>query len=312
MRYECIASPRPAAARKAPHHEHEGEMAKDRIRKAYADTPDGQVHYRAAGPQDGPGVVLIHWTPLSSRMYAPLIETLAGQGFRVCAPDLLGYGRSDPRPERWSFADWARTCRIAGEAAGIRKAHVVGGHTGACVAVELAVEHHDFVSTVALDGCPFLTTELAAVFAKMAVTPRPSPQADGSHERLAWAAAAGALHHLIPGFVADAVGIERVWPVMIDYLETDFVSSAPLSAAYDVAVRLPKIGQPILLLGAAQDTLAASFAQARKIRPDADHFFFPGHHPVHFPEEAEAYAAVLRDFFEAGAGGGLSGSPTAS
>ncbi|NBP06898.1 MAG: hypothetical protein EBU76_00250 [Gammaproteobacteria bacterium] len=56
--------------------------------------------------------------------------------------------------------------------------------------------------------------------------------------------------------------IEFLWPAMIDYLETDFVSSAPISAAYDLANTLPAVRHPVLLLGARTDTLAAHFARA--------------------------------------------------
>ena len=45
------------------------------IRYGYADTPEGQVHYREAG--SGPAVVLLHETPLSGATYEWALPLLA-------------------------------------------------------------------------------------------------------------------------------------------------------------------------------------------------------------------------------------------
>lgn len=51
---------------------------------------------RRWGDPAAPFIVLLHWTPLSGRMFAPLAAHLATR-FHVLAPDLPGYGRSDAR-----------------------------------------------------------------------------------------------------------------------------------------------------------------------------------------------------------------------
>lgn len=273
-------------------------MPKDRARKAYADTPFGQVHYRSAGPADGPALLLIHWTPLSGRMYAAHLPLLAERGFRVIAPDLLGYGRSDPRPQTWSIAGWADNLLALLDQLGVADAVVLGGHMGACVAVELALAQPDRVRRLILDGCPLPTPELRAAFASMKAQARPQPAPDGGHERLAFQAAEGLLKHYTPSFTLDGAGLERVWPAMIDYLETDFVSSAPISGAYDLGERLPLVTMPILLMGAATDTLAGSFAAARALAPAARTAWFDGDHPIHDPAGAEAYVSAWLPFAE--------------
>jgi pimeloyl-ACP methyl ester carboxylesterase len=271
-------------------------MPKDRARKAYADTPFGQVHYRSAGPADAPALLLIHWTPLSGRMYAALLPLLAERGFRVIAPDLLGYGRSVPRPETWSIAAWADSLLALLDGLGIGDAVVLGGHVGACVAVEIALAQPERVRRLILDGCPLPTPELRAAFASMKAQARPQAAPDGAHERLAFQAAAGLLKHYTPSFTLEGAGLERVWPAMIDYLETDFVSSAPISGAYDLGERLPLVTTPLLLMGAATDTLAGSFDAARALAPAARTAWFEGDHPIHDPAEAEAYISAWSAF----------------
>ena len=48
-----------------------------------------------AGPANGPLVVLMHGEPTWSFLYRRMIPLLAAAGYRVLAPDLVGFGRSD-------------------------------------------------------------------------------------------------------------------------------------------------------------------------------------------------------------------------
>lgn len=55
----------------------------------------GSIAYLDEGPRDGTPIVLVHGMPTSSWLYRRIAEQLANQGFRVIAPDLLGFGASD-------------------------------------------------------------------------------------------------------------------------------------------------------------------------------------------------------------------------
>ena len=59
------------------------------------------VFYREAGPADGPVLLLLHGFPSSSHMFRDLIPLLADT-YRLIAPDLPGFGRSD-MPDRDAF-----------------------------------------------------------------------------------------------------------------------------------------------------------------------------------------------------------------
>jgi pimeloyl-ACP methyl ester carboxylesterase len=59
------------------------------------------VFYREAGPAGAPALVLLHGYPSASHQYRELIPLLADR-FRVLAPDLPGFGRSD-MPARSDF-----------------------------------------------------------------------------------------------------------------------------------------------------------------------------------------------------------------
>jgi haloalkane dehalogenase len=51
------------------------------------------------GPREGPCVLLMHGEPTGSFLYRKMIPVLVAAGFRVIAPDLVGFGRSD-KPAR--------------------------------------------------------------------------------------------------------------------------------------------------------------------------------------------------------------------
>ncbi len=52
------------------------------------------THYLAAGPADGPLMILVHGWPELSLSWRHQLPVFAGLGFRVVAPDMRGYGQS--------------------------------------------------------------------------------------------------------------------------------------------------------------------------------------------------------------------------
>jgi haloalkane dehalogenase len=66
---------------------------------AASDTQPLRMHYLDEGPPDGPPIVLLHGEPTWSYLYRKMIPPLADGGYRVLAPDLIGFGRSD-KPAR--------------------------------------------------------------------------------------------------------------------------------------------------------------------------------------------------------------------
>lgn len=55
-------------------------------------TPSLDIAYEAAGPSDGPVVVLLHGFPYDVRCYDDVASILAQEGIRVVAPYLRGFG----------------------------------------------------------------------------------------------------------------------------------------------------------------------------------------------------------------------------
>lgn len=118
------------------------------MHRGYADTTLGQIHYVEAGT--GPPIVLLHQTASSSVMYERAMPLLAA-GHRAVAIDTPGFGMSDgPAGPEGVIEHYAEAVVGVMDHLGIEAAHVVGFHTGATTAVELASAHADRVQSLVI------------------------------------------------------------------------------------------------------------------------------------------------------------------
>jgi len=74
----------------------------------YSEIPDGEggtlrIHHVDAGPPDGERILCLHGQPTWSYLYRKMIPVFTAAGFRVIAPDLVGFGRSDKPTERSDY-----------------------------------------------------------------------------------------------------------------------------------------------------------------------------------------------------------------
>lgn len=105
----------------------------------YARVNGLNMHYVTAG--EGPPVVLLHGFPDTHAIWRRQIPALAAAGFRVIAPDLRGYGKTDMPGETSAYAiefladDVLRLM----DALGIDQATVVGHDWGALIGWHLAM-----------------------------------------------------------------------------------------------------------------------------------------------------------------------------
>lgn len=63
-----------------------------------------RIHYLDEGPANGPVVLCLHGEPTWCYLYRKMIPILAAAGFRVLAPDLVGFGRSDKPAARTDYS----------------------------------------------------------------------------------------------------------------------------------------------------------------------------------------------------------------
>ena len=76
----------------------------------YLEVDGLRIHYVDEGPKDAPPVLLLHGEPSWSYLYRHMIPLFAEAGYRVLAPDLVGFGKSD-KPARRSAYSYERHVR---------------------------------------------------------------------------------------------------------------------------------------------------------------------------------------------------------
>lgn len=105
---------------------------------------------------EGQPVVLVHGSGPGVSAWANwrlALPVLADRGFRVVAPDLLGFGYTEPRPgATYDLETWRTHLLGLLDALGLEQVSLVGNSFGGAVALDLAVRHPDRVSRLVLMG----------------------------------------------------------------------------------------------------------------------------------------------------------------
>jgi haloalkane dehalogenase len=114
---------------------------------AYVEASDGlRVALLDEGPRDAPVVLLLHGEPTWSYLYRKMVPVLLAEGFRVVAPDLIGFGRSDKpvRDADYTYArhvEWMRSALFDG--LDLRDVTLVCQDWGGLIGLRLVAEHPD-------------------------------------------------------------------------------------------------------------------------------------------------------------------------
>lgn len=112
-----------------------------------------KVHYQEAGETDAPPVLLIHGFASSNLVWSKVLLPLADAGFRVIAPDLLGYGYSG-KPSHLEYTIYSQAKMVTGlvKQLGIERVYLVGSSYGGAVAATIALDHPELIEKLVLVG----------------------------------------------------------------------------------------------------------------------------------------------------------------
>jgi pimeloyl-ACP methyl ester carboxylesterase len=228
-----------------------------------------------------PPVWMMHASPASSRSTEPLALALAMRhGRAVVAPDTPGNGDSAPlavpQPE---VADYADAFVRALDALGIAQADLYGYHTGAHVAIEMALAHPSRVRRLVLDGLLWLEDEAERAEYLAQYAPPLRPDANGTQvftalqfiRDMAW---------FFPHFRRDPAHNLRGGAMPPELLHTLTVDLLKAATTYHLAyravfrhrleARLPQLAShPVLLMADAGDPTRPGVARAAALVPGA-------------------------------------------
>ena len=91
----------------------------------------------AVGKQKG-AVVLFHGKNFSSDYWAPTIKGLTAAGYRVIAPDQIGFGKSSKPDVAYHFDDLAQNTQALLKSLGVSKTSVIANSMGGMVGIRFA------------------------------------------------------------------------------------------------------------------------------------------------------------------------------
>ncbi|HEX6606126.1 MAG TPA: alpha/beta hydrolase [Chloroflexia bacterium] len=127
-----------------------------RLEEHYIPTNGITLHVMAAGPSEGPLVVLLHGFPEFWYGWRRQIPVLAAAGYRVVVPDQRGYNRSDKPRGLSAYRSNHMAADIVEllDAVGRERAAIVGHDWGALVGWLLALEYPERVARLAILNVP--------------------------------------------------------------------------------------------------------------------------------------------------------------
>ena len=222
------------------------------MKRAYADTREGQIHYRIEG--NGEPILLLHMAEASSDEYTRVIPFLSKK-YCAIAMDFLGHGESDNPPYPYQILDHARTVVSFMDCFSIKKAVVVGHHIGAKIATELAITAPERVDKLVLSSLGYWgkTTNNPPDF-----TGSVEIKPDGSHLMEWWRRAS-----------TWGDPPEIVEERFIEYLKAGprGVEMHRAGRAYDPGPRLPLINCPTLVLSTTFDPFYSVAEEVKRLVP---------------------------------------------
>ena len=135
--------------------------AEARVRRGYFECRYGQLHVHNSIPPGGgfeeaTPLLCLHDWPGSGRVFARFL-VLAGRDRSAYAPDLPGFGESDPPGPVPAIADYAAAIGDFLESMHLRQVDVLGQRAGALIATELAVTRPEQIGRMVMVSAPLLS-----------------------------------------------------------------------------------------------------------------------------------------------------------
>ena len=143
---------------------------------------DIRIHYVDEGPKDAEVMLLMHGEPSWSFLYRHMIPILVKAGFRIIAPDLVGFGRSDKptKQEDHTYAKHVKWMTKLVEKLDLQRITLFCQDWGSLIGLRIAMENQDRFSRIVLSngGLPTGEQGMTDAFLNWRKFSRESPRFD--------------------------------------------------------------------------------------------------------------------------------------
>jgi haloalkane dehalogenase len=262
-----------------------------------------ELHHREAGTPGDPAVLLVHGYPESSYMWRAALPALADQGLHALAPDLAGYGDSEPDPPH-TWERHVESLEAFRQARGIQRVALVVHDWGGLIGLRWACEHPDAVWGLCISDTGFFHD---GKWRGPGEVLRTEGQGEQFVDGMTRDGFAGLLTSLSSGI--DDAAVDEYFKAFADeprrrgqlelYRSGDFEKLAPYEG------RLAELGVPTLLLWG-EDDLAAPLAGAHRFQreiPGAELEVLEGTGHFVVEDAPERYAQALAGFLRRASSG---------
>ncbi|MEI6733139.1 MAG: haloalkane dehalogenase [Comamonadaceae bacterium] len=134
----------------------------------YTEVGGLRIAYIDEGPRTAPVVLLMHGEPSWSYLYRKMIPVLLQAGYRVVAPDLVGFGRSDKpvRKADYSYLNHVQWMKAWMERVDLQQVTLFCQDWGSLIGLRMVAELPDRFARIVLanGGLPTGTTETPKAF----------------------------------------------------------------------------------------------------------------------------------------------------
>jgi pimeloyl-ACP methyl ester carboxylesterase len=273
------------------------------ILRSFVTLDHGQVHLRHAGPAEGTPLVLMHQSPGSSKQLEPLMRALAARGRRCIAPDTPGNGDSEPLALAEPAIPDLAAAALAALADIPGPVDLYGSHTGASIAMEIAIAHPDRVRSLTIEGMGLYSGGLQSeVLDRYAREIR--PDAEATHLMKVWHFCRDQ-HLFWPYYNRTAAGRlpdglpddDTLHDFVVEVLKAmrSYHLSYRAAFRWPKAERLPLLRVPVMVMSSTSDMLHNYSAAVAALVPGAVCRTLPGWTDPQFHATA---AGVLDDFLK--------------
>jgi pimeloyl-ACP methyl ester carboxylesterase len=155
-----------------------------RIERRFVQTPRARIHVAICGR--GEPLLLLHQTPRSWDEFRDALPLL-GQRYRAVAMDTVGFGDSDALPAGDdSIESWAACAFDLLDELGVARTALVGHHTGAAIAIEMAAARPERITALVLSAPPHVDAARRGAVAGKKTIDEVIPASDGRHLLELW------------------------------------------------------------------------------------------------------------------------------
>lgn len=263
--------------------------AEPRVRRGYFESRFGQLHVHNAIPpgggfEEGTPLLCVHQTTGSSRVFERFLA-LAGRDRSVYAPDLPGFGESDPPPTRPTIADYAAAVGDFLDTMRFRQIDILGYQAGTLIAADMAIARPKQIRRLVMVSVPVLNDAERDAFRRGSS----APSEDGAHLLTEWKRT---LESYGPG-----VPLEVRARAYAEKLKSGVHPTWALAAAQQYASRerLALVTQSALVLRPKDDFWEATL-RARELLPKARFIDLPDQGNGLFELTPEVVVEVTREF----------------